>query len=81
MHKTRYWDNNAGEHMRKNVKPRFCNPKRYEPICKGVAYSTLNALNASDSSIKQRHEILNLSTCARACDKNVLTTRKNSGVE
>lgn len=60
MHKPRYWGNNASEHMRKNVKTRFCNPKRYEPIYSALYIRHSAGLNASTSTTaKQRHKILN----------------------
>jgi len=60
--------------MRKNVQPKATR----EPICGGVAYSTLDPLSASSSIAKQRHEILN-GRGALARDGNALTTRKNPG--
>lgn len=59
MHKPRYWGDNADEHMRKNVKTRFCNPKRYEPIYSALYIRHSAELNASTSTTKQRHKILN----------------------
>lgn len=59
MYKLRYWGNNVDEHMRKNVKTRFCNPKRYEPIYSALYIRHSVGFNASTSTTKQRHKILN----------------------
>lgn len=72
-------------HMRENVKTRFCNPKRYGPICDARCIFDTRRINQHQHQ-PQRRKILNgrlalalfVHTCAH--DKNALTTRKNSNV-